>query len=95
MKTLSSFVLAFKQHRSITLSNTLETTCLSRSGMYFVLWETVVGAKASMMVSRLAVKPCVFNQRAEETSRELEKRDWDVAQGGNTFERFEMTEENM
>lgn len=29
-----------------------------------------------MMVSRLATKPWVFNQRAEDISRELEKRDY-------------------
>lgn len=46
--------------------------------MYFVLWGTAVGAKASMMVSRLAAKLWVFNQRAEEIPRELEKRDCEM-----------------
>lgn len=61
-----------------TSSNALETTCLSRTGMYLIPWGTVVGAKASMMVSRLATKPWVFNQRAEDISRELEKRDYNM-----------------
>lgn len=75
MKTVPSFMFALKQRKSFTSSNTLETTCLSRTGMYLVPWGTAVGAKASMMVSRLATKPWVFNQRAEDISRELEKRD--------------------
>lgn len=68
-------MFTLKQHKHFTSSNTLETTCLSRTGMYLVPWGTAVGAKASMMVSRLATRPWVFNQKAEEVSRELETRD--------------------
>lgn len=76
LKAVPGFIFALKQHKSLTSSNTFESTCLSRTGMYLVPWGTAVGAKASMMVSRLATRPWVFNQRAEEISRELETRDY-------------------
>jgi len=57
LKTVPSFMFALQQRKSFTSSNTLETTCLSRTGMYLVPRGTAVGAKASMMVSRLATKP--------------------------------------
>lgn len=53
-------MLTYCSHlNALTLLKTLARTCLSRMGTYLALCGIMVGAKASSMVSFLAVRPCL------------------------------------